>query len=793
MLAWLLLLGATLAMGAGAWWLLGREADRVEQLAAGTLATGTATVADNVNLLADEIKLSVGEGLLAARATPDPKLSLAQLVANNPYIAAGFFFRGDDNVTSWYGERSDFPNPSAGQPADEPFIGLPWEIDEPESTTASGAAEPSADYSLLFNESATRMRELIPRRQDKRAPTDIVEEVAETAPVVEANRASNVYYGDSDNAAIQQRAIVYKLNKDVQAAVSNRSINVEEEEPVETEIVGYRSDAPQADSRKSDFSLDLSEKVEFANETLGASQLGDSTAYVSGQAKVVIGNGAIAGSSFDGVDSDSFMASGGEYQSGMVSSDAGLNSMSDNVLETVASGVVAGPGANSVFTGPAQRETQLGVANMVDLGDSRIDGYSYTNDFLGDEIAFPVESEQQERVEKYSLVQPRGHRHNNSLMPPANRAWMKADINGIYHWLYWTDVPRSDDHLGAWLNRETLIAELAKAVGLSQQESIHFVLVDAQGTVVAGDRVERYPKSRDERPALTMSVGASLPGWQIRAYSQSLVNPFGNRLRLLGGLAVAGLTVTILLGASLMLWQAQRDAHEAQRKTTFVANVSHELKTPLTSIRMFAEMLHDGREIAPTKQQKYLQTMLNETQRLTRLVNNVLDFSRLERGRRDFNQDQVDLRDTVLSIIDAQRDRLSGEGLDIEFVADDQPIQVLLDKDALEQILLNLLDNAAKYASSGKRAEIRLEQSDRDWRLTVVDFGPGIPAAERRQVFEAFHRVDDRLTADRPGCGLGLSIAARLAHGLNGQLSLASNQPSGCCFTLTVPMDTNHV
>ena len=109
-----------------------------------------------------------------------------------------------------------------------------------------------------------------------------------------------------------------------------------------------------------------------------------------------------------------------------------------------------------------------------------------------------------------------------------------------------------------------------------------------------------------------------------------------------------------------------------------------------------------------------------------------------------------------------------------------------VDRDALEQILLNLLDNAAKYAASGERAEVVLGREGAGWCLRVSDFGPGIPAAERKQVFAAFHRSDDRLTSERPGCGLGLSIAARLAGEMGGQLTLEENHPTGCSFILKV-------
>lgn len=350
----------------------------------------------------------------------------------------------------------------------------------------------------------------------------------------------------------------------------------------------------------------------------------------------------------------------------------------------------------------------------------------------------------------------------------------------------WVSLPAGADYLGAWLDREAILAELSKAISLSQQDGLRFRLVDAQGRVIAGDLTTRYDSRPPVVPELTLAVGSALPQWRIETFRANGANTFGSSFRWVGGLFIVGLSLAILLGATILIWQAQRDAREAQRKTTFVANVSHELKTPLTSIRLFADMLHDGRVKDEAKQRAYLQTMVNETQRLTRLVNNVLDFSRLERGQRRSQVESLDVGRAVADIIESQRERLLADGLALSYQLPERPLHAEVDRDALEQVLLNLLDNAAKYAASGERAEVRLDKEANGWALRVVDFGPGIPVSERKRVFHAFHRADDRLTSERPGCGLGLSIAARLAEEMGGRLTLEENEPTGCSFLLTM-------
>jgi len=712
LLAWLLLLGATLAMGAGAWWLLNREADRVEAMTAGAMANGAASVAENVDLLMEEIRNGVTVGMLASRNAPNPKSSLAELTSNNPYVGAGFFFRASDGVASWYGERGNAPSPTElKKQADGQY---PWSL---EAVEAPEAEEISAGVLNLMLQDAEALE---PEVRNAYAPTDIYENFApeakdqlEAAPAEEVAQAPQQFeYQAKSQALKQQRANVRKV------IILGNSMDVDSDE--------------------------------FATE-------GESSRVVALDAPQPISARAKAAPAEPNV---SF---------GDVADRAGAASRSVRDRELASDAIPPSPTTPSGY-------------GLVIGGFGSDFGNAASSSFL--QSASPIQFlDYQER--RVAMAE----RERQLRASPARHGWISQDVGGEEHWMAWADLPESRDIIGAWLNRDAVVAELAKTINISQLKDVHFTLVDDAGRAVAGARPEWSGYGRSTKPELVLPVGTTLPGWRIEAYPALGENPFGRSFRLLGGMAVAGLSLAILLGGSLLLWQAQRDARDAQRKTTFVANVSHELKTPLTSIRLFAEMLHDGRAGDETKQRRYLQTMLNETQRLTRLVNNVLDFSRLERGRRDFQADEINLGDTVGEIIEAQRERLQADGLALEFEEPVETIAATIDRDALEQILLNLLDNAAKYASSGERAVIRLALTPSSWKLSVSDFGPGIPAAERRQVFEAFHRMDDRLTAERPGCGLGLSIAARLAHGLGGQLTLRDNQPHGCCFELQAPLN----
>ena len=239
------------------------------------------------------------------------------------------------------------------------------------------------------------------------------------------------------------------------------------------------------------------------------------------------------------------------------------------------------------------------------------------------------------------------------------------------------------------------------------------------------------------------------------------------------------------MGGRALLREARRTEEEAAQKTSFVANVSHELRTPLTTIRLYAELLHQGRVTDRDRQIEYLATIGRESERLGRLVNDVLDFSRLEQGQKQFTKTQLDLGAEIAGMVSMQTPSLEAAGLEVELTTPADPLVLETDRDAIQQIVLNLLDNVAKYAADGREVSITVvRRSPRGAEITVADRGPGVPAALRQAVFERFRRLDESLTATRSGAGLGLSIARALARGLGGDLECRSRSGGGAEFVL---------
>jgi len=293
-----------------------------------------------------------------------------------------------------------------------------------------------------------------------------------------------------------------------------------------------------------------------------------------------------------------------------------------------------------------------------------------------------------------------------------------------------------------------------------------------------------------KRPFAALELHESLPRWEVASY---LADPglFASQVRARTSLLwmlVAILVAAIGGGGTFVFLGLGQELRAAQQRTTFVANVSHELKTPLTSIRMFAEMLRDGRQADPERRQRYLDLMVAESGRLARLVNNVLDFSQLEQGRKRYTLRETDLVELCRGVVEAERPRLELAGFAVAFTATEGPAPVLADEDALRQVLGNLLSNAEKYSTD--RRDIGVEAGlagDRPF-FRVLDRGIGISSEHASRIFREFYRVDDSLTSRVKGTGLGLSIARRIVRDHGGELSYLSREGGGSAFRAEFPI-----
>ena len=365
--------------------------------------------------------------------------------------------------------------------------------------------------------------------------------------------------------------------------------------------------------------------------------------------------------------------------------------------------------------------------------------------------------------------------------------WRPWFADNRLHLLGWYEWQGSSQRIGVEVEMMALLSRLLGNFPSDPPYGETYALVDGNGDIFHQVGPLEIPP---EKQSLAMATITSLPHWLVTAYSNAAAGVAGGSFLLISSLLVGTFVMAILLGGSLLLWQAHRNQLDAKQKTSFVSNVSHELKTPLTTIRMYAEMLGEKRIDDSDKQQRYLQTIIRESQRLTRLVNNVLDFSRLEQGRKEFSKEEIDLAALLHQHLDNQLLRIEDAGMQLIRRIDAASAMIESDRDALEQIVLNLIDNAIKYAADGESLTVDLQQRKGQWVVQIKDNGPGIPTTHRQQIFTKFHRVDSSLSARQQGSGLGLSIARQLAEGLGGSLSFCPNQGGGSCFELTLPTNS---
>ncbi len=250
------------------------------------------------------------------------------------------------------------------------------------------------------------------------------------------------------------------------------------------------------------------------------------------------------------------------------------------------------------------------------------------------------------------------------------------------------------------------------------------------------------------------------------------------------------LVLSVTLFAAYLLWRdVRREVGLAEMRSQFVSSVTHELKTPLTAIRMFAETLGMGRGTDAQTQSEYLETIVSETERLTRLLNNVLDFSKIEQGTKIYRLEPVCLMEVVHAAARAMQYPLAQQGFHLRVEMEDGIPAVRADADAIEQAILNLLANAMKYSGDAREIELKLRRKERQAIIQVSDRGVGIPPGEQSRIFEKFYRVPSAENQRVPGTGLGLTLVEHIATAHGGHVEVESEPGKGSTFSVHLPLE----
>jgi signal transduction histidine kinase len=292
--------------------------------------------------------------------------------------------------------------------------------------------------------------------------------------------------------------------------------------------------------------------------------------------------------------------------------------------------------------------------------------------------------------------------------------------------------------------------------------------------------VEYEVKSAFSRPFSRWQMAIGLKETTIGALARSNFRT---------NLLLTALVLTVLaFGIALILRASARQLKLAQAKSDFVSNVSHELKTPLTMIRLFAEILSLGRVKNPQKAQDYYQIIENESRRLSQLIDNILDFSRMEAGRKNYHPVESDVAELVEGVIKSYEYQLVNSNFELEVDLQRNLPAIMVDPHAISQAVLNLLNNAVKYSDKIRKIGVRVYQVEQSIAIEVSDSGIGIPRSEHQKIFEKFHRVGTALVHNTKGSGLGLSLVKHIVEAHRGQVTVESAPGEGSRFTLLLPL-----
>ena len=256
------------------------------------------------------------------------------------------------------------------------------------------------------------------------------------------------------------------------------------------------------------------------------------------------------------------------------------------------------------------------------------------------------------------------------------------------------------------------------------------------------------------------------------------------------GVLILAFCVTLLVGAIVLVVSLKRATDLSQLQLDFLSKVSHEFRTPLTSIRLFTQTLMEPRPLTDEQRSQCLQMLDHETERLSTMIGRLLDFGRMEAGKMLYHRQP----ESVTSVVDAavrafEPIRLREQVSLATAVAPGLP-PILADRAMLSQALLNLLQNAAKYGGEGCAIDLSCQSEDGRVALSVADTGPGIPRRERRRIFERFYRIDDRLSREQEGSGLGLAIVRHVVQAHGGKVTVRNRPEGGAEFRILLPAAT---
>ncbi|MCX6226634.1 MAG: HAMP domain-containing sensor histidine kinase, partial [Bacteroidia bacterium] len=319
---------------------------------------------------------------------------------------------------------------------------------------------------------------------------------------------------------------------------------------------------------------------------------------------------------------------------------------------------------------------------------------------------------------------------------------------------------------------------------LDPNSSINIKIEDNEGKLV-------YSRVHKEGTGyLSFPFPENLPKWKLVLME--------NKPGFVGSLLKAGsgiylfifilITLLMIMGLVFTIYTLNSELRLNKLKSEFISNVSHELKSPLTSIRMMTEMLHQNRVRTEERKAEYYSVMLEESEHLSHLIDNILDFSRMEDDRKKYNFMELDLDEHLQKFLETARERLADPGFKILYHQPDAVPAVTADMNAILQVFYNLVDNAIKFSGTSKQIDISLFANENELLFCVRDYGIGIAVKDQDRIFERFYRAEQPQSMGIKGSGIGLTIVKKIVEAHKGHLTLESRPGEGSTFCVHLPV-----
>lgn len=352
-------------------------------------------------------------------------------------------------------------------------------------------------------------------------------------------------------------------------------------------------------------------------------------------------------------------------------------------------------------------------------------------------------------------------------------------------------LPTNNGNWGLILDQEYILQNnvYRPMVSNTGQTNFSWEVTDADGSLLL-----RSEHSPGDMTPVYVAFPPELPQWTLKFFPADS-GLFRALLHPQDGIFLYIFIVIVLLlacGLFFTLHTVNNEMNLSRMKSYFMSTVSHEFKSPLTSIRQMAEMLVRNRVPSQERKANYYATILQQSERLSHLIDNLLDFTKMEEGHKVFHFEKADIAPAVKNIVELFREMTAGSGFQIHLAIPDQLPKIIFDREAIEQMVYNLIDNAFKYSRESKVIDVQLISEGSNIIFSVQDYGVGIRKEDQEKIFSRFYRAGEELSQNVKGSGIGLAIVKQIVAAHHGEITVESSPGKGSKFSVKLPVRKNH-